>query len=178
VAYILRISATCIRSEQIVLQLVDASSDSIVACGSQTGYGLALDEIASHLRMSSECDEIGVEAGRLRYQAYRNIATHTDTYEELTRRVLVQYDDSFCNVRDVQVDQSSQSYPPTHEGALATARQGARGVDRSKVGRPLPNKSVGDLGSPSDLKVAVKNRPKPALPANFPVFVQVRALGQ
>jgi hypothetical protein len=102
--------------------LVDKSSNTVVAHGLQSGYGLALDEIAQHLRMGSGRDEITAEAVRFRYQISRHIASHTDTYEKLTRRVKVRYDSAFRDVQGVVVEQSSVSYPPTLDGALAALR--------------------------------------------------------
>lgn len=99
-------------------QLVDPSTNTLVAYGLQGGYGMALDEIARELKMGSVRDEIAAEAVRRRYQISRNIATRSDTYEKLTRRVRVTYDSSFCDVQAVVVEESSQSYPPTLDGAL------------------------------------------------------------
>lgn len=99
-------------------RLVDPSTNTLVAYAVQGGYGLGLDEIARELRMGSERDEIVAEAGRRRYQVVRHIATYSDTYEKLTRRVRVTYDSSFRDVQAVVVEASSQSYPPTLDGAL------------------------------------------------------------
>ncbi|MBY0287495.1 MAG: hypothetical protein K2X52_10135 [Mycobacteriaceae bacterium] len=98
--------------------LVDASTSGLVAYGLQSGYGLGLDEIARELRMGSERDDVIAEAMRRRYQVARHIASHSDIYEKLTRRVQVTYDSSFRDVQAVAVEGSSQSYPPTLDGAL------------------------------------------------------------
>ncbi|GFM20055.1 protein CBR-UNC-104 [Mycobacterium sp. PO1] len=52
----------------------------------------------------------------------RNVATHTDTYEKLTRRVEVRYDMALRDVQAITAEPSTQTYPPTLEGALAAIR--------------------------------------------------------
>lgn len=123
-------------------QLVDTSTNTLVACGLSGGYGLDLGDIAQRLRMSSERDEINVEATRHRYQVTRSPAEHADTYFKPTRRVRVHYDQAFRDVVSVAVEGSAEVYPGTLEGAVAalrgpTHRESRRTGYRSSDGRMI-----------------------------------------
>ncbi len=103
-------------------QLVDPATNAIVAHTLQSGYGLSLEEAARALRMATERDEVDAEAQRNRYTIVRNTAAQTSTYEKPTRRVCVQFDRQFRDVLGVTVEQSSETYDATLEGAQAALR--------------------------------------------------------
>ncbi|MEN4420653.1 hypothetical protein [Mycobacteroides chelonae] len=103
-------------------RLINRATNTLATPGTGDDYGLTIDEVAQHLRIASERDEIEVEAVRGRYQVRRNTQTHTGTYEKLTRSVIVQYDDTFREVVAVRVEQSGDIYEPSLDGALAAIR--------------------------------------------------------